>query len=92
MHPDLTDADIVKRLVFRERTVQPVPTLNYSRIAPPPQSPESAIYVVNTAQIINNTLNNNVMTELATTACERLIHDIPALSPVREEMRDACLP
>jgi len=92
IHPTLTASDIVKRLVFRERIVQPVPTLDYSRIAPPPQSPEPGIYVVNTAQIINNTLNNNVMTELAMAACERLMHDIPSLTPVEREMREPCLP
>ena len=78
MHPELEDEDIVKRFVFRERTVQPVPTLDYSRIAPPAQSPVPSVYVVNTAQIINNTLNNNVMTTLATDACERLMRDMPA--------------
>jgi hypothetical protein len=92
MHPTLSPSDIVKRFVFRERIVQPVPTLNYSRIAPPPQSPEPAIYVVNTAQIINNTLNNNVMAELALAACARLMQDIPSLTPAQKEMSEACLP
>ena len=48
--------------------------------------------VVNKLEDINNTLNNNVMTELATAACNRLIHDIPARTPVETEMREACLP
>ncbi len=77
MHPDLTEAQITGRFVFRERAVQPVPTLGYSRIAPPTATPVPGVYVANTAQIINNTLNNNVMTTLAQDACEQLMRDIP---------------
>ena len=77
IHPELTEADIVQRFCFRERTVQPVPTLGYSSIAPPAETPVPGVYLANTAQILNNTLNNNVMAQLAQTACERLMRDIP---------------
>ena len=81
IHPTLAEADIAARFVFRERTVQPVPTLNYSSFAPPTETPLAGVYLANTAQIVNNTLNNNVMTELAQTACARLMQAIPQ-SPV----------
>ncbi len=77
MHPDLTEEDIVSRFVFRERTVQPVPTIGYSQIAPPIETPLPGVYLANTAQILNNTLNNNVMTHLANAACANLMRDIP---------------
>ncbi len=77
MHPTLTESDIVARFVFRERTVQPVPTLDYSSYAPPAHTPVAGVYLANTAQIVNNTLNNNVMTELAQAACGRLMQAIP---------------
>jgi protoporphyrinogen oxidase len=81
MHPTLEDADISRRFVFRERSVQPVPTLGYSRIAPPAATPLPGVYVANTAQIINNTLNNNAMTEIAHAASRRLMQDIPLTLP-----------
>lgn len=77
IHPDLKDEHIEARFVFRERAVQPVPTLGYSRIAPPVATPVPGVYLANTAQILNNTLNNNVMTMLAQAACEQLMRDIP---------------
>lgn len=78
IHPDLSDADIAGRFCFRERVVQPVPTLNYSAIVPAPETPVSGVYLANTAQILNNTLNNNVMATLAEAATAALVRDIPA--------------
>ena len=78
IHPDLRDQDIIQRFCFRERVVQPVPTLGYSTVAPPPETPVPGVYLANTAQILNNTLNNNVMTSLAQATCARLMRDIPS--------------
>jgi protoporphyrinogen oxidase len=83
IHPDLSEDHIAARFLFRERTVQPVPTLGYSRIAPPPETPVPGVYLANTAQILNNTLNNNVMTELAHAACACLMRDIPTGTQTR---------
>ena len=77
IHPELEEADIAGRFCFRERTVQPVPTLGYSTVAPPAQTPVPGVYLANTAQIINNTLNNNVMTSLARAACAELMRSVP---------------
>lgn len=77
MHPELTESSIAARFVFRERVVQPVPTLGYSQIAPPAATPVPRVYLANTAQIVNNTLNNNVMAGIANAACTQLMRDIP---------------
>jgi protoporphyrinogen oxidase len=76
--PDLQDDDIESRFVFRERTVQPVPTIDYSTIVPAARTPVAGVYVANTSQIINNTLNNNAMTSIAEATCNALMKDIPA--------------
>ena len=77
MFPDLREDDIEARFVFRERNVQPVPTIDYSSIVPPARTPVPGVYVANTAQIVNNTLNNNAMTSIAETICAELMKDIP---------------
>src|SRR2546423_15641216 len=77
MHPDLKEADIEHRFVFRERVVQPVPTLGYSEILPPARTPVAGVYVANTSQILNDTLNNNAMTSIAQATCDELMKDIP---------------
>lgn len=77
LHPYLSEVDIVDRFTFRQQTVQPVPTLNYSRICPLSSTPVPNVFLANTAQIVNNTLNNNVMTRLAEQACAQLMQALP---------------
>ncbi|MHB1020774.1 MAG: NAD(P)/FAD-dependent oxidoreductase [Acidobacteriaceae bacterium] len=76
MHPDLREEDIEHKFVFRERTVQPIPRLHYSQSVPGVSVGLPYIYLANTSQIINNTLNNNVMTSIARSACAVLLHDL----------------
>lgn len=80
--PDLQDDDIESRFVFRERAVQPVPTIDYSTIVPAARTPVAGVYIANTSQIINNTLNNNAMTSIAEAACDALMRDIPVTQSV----------
>src|SRR5204863_8145731 len=70
--PDLTEADVVKRFLFRERYVQPVPVLNYSELVPPVNTGISGLLLANTTQIINDTLNNNAMVRIARRAVARV--------------------
>jgi protoporphyrinogen oxidase len=80
--PDLQEEDIEGRFVFRQKDVQPVPTIDYSTLAPPVRTPVAGVYVANTAQIINNTLNNNAMTSIAEATCDALMKDIPVMQRV----------
>ncbi|MGI8770903.1 MAG: NAD(P)/FAD-dependent oxidoreductase [Acidobacteriaceae bacterium] len=73
MHPTLHSSDIVSRFVFRERAVQPLPTLRYSEVLPPMNTPMSGVFLANTSQIVNDTLNNNIMTGIARKASEAVI-------------------
>lgn len=76
MHPDLEERDIERKFVFRERTVQPIPLLHYSQSVPGVRLGPPHIYLANTSQIVNNTLNNNVMTMIARNACVALLREL----------------
>ena len=68
--PDFKDSDVEKRFTFRERFVQPVPTLHYSEIVPEMDTGVDGLILANTTQIINSTLNNNAMVQIARQAVE----------------------
>ena len=68
--PDFLDSDVEKRFTFRERFVQPVPTLHYSEIVPEMETGVEGLILANTTQIINSTLNNNAMVQIARRAVE----------------------
>jgi len=68
--PDFQDHDVEKRFTFRERYVQPVPTLHYSDIVPDIETGVEGLILANTTQIINSTLNNNAMVKIARQAVE----------------------
>ena len=76
IHPTLTDAEVVSTHLFRERFVQPVPTLNYARNAPGVDTGIPHLFVANTTQIINDTLNNNAMVRIARNAASELLLDL----------------
>lgn len=70
MFPDLTDANIERRFIFREKLVQPLPVLHYSDRVPAMRTNVSGLLVANTTQIINSTLNNNEMVKIARRAVD----------------------
>jgi protoporphyrinogen oxidase len=70
--PDLQQSDIECKFLFRERFVQPVPVLNYSDHVPDIQTNVNGLYLANTTQIINSTLNNNAMVKIARQAIDRV--------------------
>lgn len=59
MFPDLDDADIVSTRIHRAVKVQPLQVLNFSKIVPKTETRHSDFFILNTAQFVNNTLNNN---------------------------------
>jgi protoporphyrinogen oxidase len=71
--PDLEEGDIERHLVFRERLVQPIPVLNYSKLVPPLESGVPNLLLANTTQIVNSTLNNNEMVRIAKTAVDSVL-------------------
>jgi len=71
--PDLSEDDIEKRYLFRERLVQPVPVLHYSDIVPEMRTGMEGVLLANSTQIINSNLNNNAMVKIANRAVELVI-------------------
>ncbi len=68
--PDFQESDVERRFTFRERFVQPVPTLRYSDIVPEMETGVPGLILANTTQIINSTLNNNAMVKIALRAVD----------------------
>ena len=61
MFPDLKDEDIVSDRVHRAVKVQPLQVLDFSSMIPKTATTHPDFYVHNTAQFVNNTLNNNAV-------------------------------
>lgn len=59
MYPDIEAAGIEAVHINRAVKVQPLQVLNYSSLVQPARTRHPDFYVVNTAQFVNNTLNNN---------------------------------
>jgi len=65
MYPHFRRSDVLAFRVSRVRHVFPVPKLNYSRRLPPIKSSIPGLFFVNSAQIVNGTLNVNETLALA---------------------------
>ena len=78
--PDFLESDVERRFTFRERFVQPVPTLHYSEIVPEMETGVHGLILANTTQIINSTLNNNAMVKIARQAVEAALR-----TPINEQ-------
>jgi protoporphyrinogen oxidase len=87
--PDVTEDDIEKRHLFRERFVQPVPVLNYSDIVPEMQTSVDGLLLANTTQIINSTLNNNAMVKIAKQAVSLVEQDLMTAAISRSAVADS---
>lgn len=65
MYPQFSEDDVESAHINRAIKVQPLQVLNYSALVQQPRTKQKDFYVVNTAQFVNNTLNNN---QVVTTA------------------------
>lgn len=72
MHPSLVDGDILAFKISRVRYVFPRPTLGYSRQVPAVDSSIRGLSFVNSAHILNGTLNANETISLAQKEARRL--------------------
>jgi len=73
--PNFDDSLVLRRFLFRERFVQPVPTLRYSATLPPMRTDMPGLFLANTTQIVNSTLNNNAMVSIAEQAVDMVAHE-----------------
>jgi hypothetical protein len=66
MNPSFHRGDIIASRITKAREVFPVPTINYSKeLLPPTQTSLDHVFVVNSAQIPNGTMNVNEIIGLA---------------------------
>ncbi len=72
MHPHLKDDDVVAFRISRARHVFPRPTLGYSTKVPAVDTTVPGLSIVNSAHVINGTLNANETIALATKEALRI--------------------
>ena len=75
---------MINHFLFREKLVQPVPVLNYSQLVPEMETNVPGLFLANTTQIINSTLNNNEMVKIAKRAVEAILRSWNPLACVPE--------
>lgn len=81
MYPKFQPGDVLAFRVSRERFVYALPTLNYSERVLPRHTSLPGLYIVNSAQIINGTLNVNETVRLAEESVEDLDADTAGFFP-----------
>jgi len=75
MFPEFSIEDVVAQSVNREVYVQPIQETGYADMIPPMKTPLENIYLVNTSMIVNSTLNNNQVIQLARKMSDFLLHE-----------------
>lgn len=73
MHPHFSREDVQAFRVSRVRNVVALSTLNYSKSLPPMKTSIPGVYAINSAHIVNGTLNVNETIKLATEATDELL-------------------
>jgi protoporphyrinogen oxidase len=73
MYPGFRSSDVLGFQVSRVKYVVAVPTLNYSKKLPPMQTSISGLHIINSAHILNGTLNVNETVRLAEQAAVDLL-------------------
>lgn len=80
MYPHLRQSDVLGFRVSRVRYVLAVATLHYSARLPAMQTSIPGVHIVNSAHIVNGTLNANETVQLAERAARQLLSATPPLS------------
>jgi protoporphyrinogen oxidase len=80
MYPDLSYSDIIHWNMSSARRVFALPTLHYSEKLPSVTTSLKGYYIVNSAQIINGTLNVNETVQVAETKLEEILNSLLSLS------------
>jgi protoporphyrinogen oxidase len=73
MYPHLKSEDVLSFRISRQRYVYPLPTLGYSSRLPSQRTSIAGLHIVNSAQIVNGTLNVNETVRLAEGALPQML-------------------
>jgi protoporphyrinogen oxidase len=79
MYADLSDKDVINWNMASDRRVFALPTLQYSEKLPSIITSLKGYYIVNSAQIINGTLNVNETIQVAETKLEEILNSLLSL-------------
>ena len=82
MYPGFDDGDVLAFRVSRVKYVLPIATLRYSDRLPPMSTSVPGFFIVNSAHIVNGTLNVNETIQLADAAAVRLLAQASATAPI----------
>ena len=74
MYPEITDADVLFWGVSKARVVFALPTINYSGKVPGITTSLKNYYIINSAQIINGTLNVNETIQVAENKLKEIVN------------------
>jgi len=77
MYPNFDPADVLSFRISRVRYVFAIPTLNYSQELPAMSTSVPGVHIVNSAHIINGTLNVNETVQLAERTVPELLSSVP---------------
>jgi len=77
MYPHFSRDDVLTFQIARVKHVFAVPTLNYSERLPPMATSLPGVYLVNSAHIVNGTLNVNETLQLAARAVDTVTSPLP---------------
>jgi protoporphyrinogen oxidase len=86
MYPAFERDDVLCFQVSRVRHVFPIPTLNYSDTLPSVETSLPGLHIVNSAQIVNGTLNVNETVQLAEKTATRLLSLPQRIASTIEEL------
>jgi protoporphyrinogen oxidase len=82
LYPEFNRSDVLSFQLSRVKYVVAISTLQYSQQLPPMHTSIPGLHIINSAHILNGTLNVNETVQLAETAAQDLIHDfIPPNAP-----------
>jgi len=87
--PEFSEDDVERRIVLRERLVQPLPVLRYSDLVPSMRTGIANLFLANTTQIVNSTLNNNEMVRIARRAVDAVLESFQ-VNNLRPPVHTAC--
>jgi len=76
MYPEISESDVLFFGVSKARIVFALPTINYSKNLPGIKTSMENFYIVNSAQIINGTLNVNETIQVAESKLKLILDGI----------------
>ncbi len=88
IYPQFKRGDIVASKIVRGKNVLPITTLDYSKeLLPPVQTSLKRVFIVNSAQIVNGTMNVNEIVGLANRKSKEIIEFMS--NNIKEEIENA---